>query len=453
MRHKVVRTLLWLAALVMVVGAPATAVASGNQEQSAAKVTSFSWQNFSGQELHLMMAQKQWAQIVSPKLAEFEKLTGMKVIPQIFPENQFRQKLGIELASGSSSADVFMADALVSAPLYHKSGWIQPLNDLLKNANLTSPDFDYEDFLPTVKQASTVDGQILGIPEEVDGQILYYNTEIFQKYKLEPPMTLEGIVQVAKEVMTKSNGKTYGIVMRGMGPKAISQWSTFMADLGGWWVNGDGKADLTSQENIQAFAMYGDLLRAYGPPGEMNMDWPDALSVFAQGQAAMFCDAASFRKTVVDPSSSRIVGKWGAIAMPPGAQGTHPMTNSWVLSIGKNARSPDASWLLVQWLLSKKMVLTSLLQGIPSPRASAWKSDQFTSQDKYPFWTSAFMQNLKTGNPQFQAPVIDVARSQDIIGPVITTAIEGGDIRQAAEKANLQLQALIESEKKKYGNP
>jgi hypothetical protein len=61
------------------------------------------------------------------------------------------------------------------------------------------------------------------------------------------------------------------------------------------------------------------------------------------------------------------------------------------------------------------------------------------------------MQNLKTGNPQFQAPVINVEKAKDIIGPVITVAITGGDVGAAAEKANKELQILIEEERQKYG--
>jgi len=448
---KTFRTSVVLIAMLLLLLPVSTLLAGGTQEAETADVESFSWQNFEGQKVRLMMAQKQWAQIVEPLLPEFEKLSGIDVVAETFPENQFRQKLSIELASGTGSADVFMADALVGGPLYYKSGWIQPLNEFLEDDNLTAAEFDYSDYLDAVKTAATLDGSVLGLCSEVDGQILYYNTELFSSLGVAVPETLAGIEEAASAISTKGGSDTYGIAMRGMGPKAVSQWSTFMANLGGWWVDNNGDADLTSDKNIQAFEMYGRLLREYGPPGAANLDWPDALSVFAQGKVGMFCDAASFRKTVVDPDSSRIVDKWSARSMPPGPNGTHPMTNSWMLSIGEGSKVKAASWLLVQWLLSKDMVLESLMQGIPSPRSSAWKSSQFTSQDKYPFWTEAFMQNLKTGNPQFQAPVINVAKAKDIIGPVITAAIAGEDVSKAAEKANVELQVLLEEERQKYG--
>ncbi len=449
------RKILWLSglwvAMLLLLFPLSVLTAGGLQEQAPTKVERFSWQNFGGQQVRLMMAQKQWPQIVAPRLPEFEALSGIKVAAETFPENQFRQKLAIELASGTASVDVFMVDPLVGGLLYHKSGWIHPLNELLENDKLTAPEFDYSDYLDAVKTAATMDGSVLGLCSEVDGQIFYYNKELFQSMGVALPKALSEIEEAARAIKTKGSPGIYGIAMRGMGPKAVSQWSTFMANLGGWWVDGKGNAALTSTENIQAFEMYGRLLREYGPPGAANMDWPDALAVFSQGRVGIFCDAASFRKTVVDPSSSRVIGKWSAMAMPAGPKGTRPMTNTWMLSINARSNVKEASWLLVQWLLSKDMVLEALMQGIPAPRASAWKSSRFTSQDQYPYWTEAFMQNLKTGNPQFQAPVINVEKSKDIIGPVITAAIGGENVRVAAEKANKELQILIEEERQKYG--
>jgi multiple sugar transport system substrate-binding protein len=43
--------------------------------------------------------------------------------------------------------------------------------------------------------------------------------------------------------------------------------------------------------------------------------------------------------------------------------------------------------------------------------------------------------------------VINVGKARDIIGTVITAAIQGGDVQAAADKANQDFQALLDSEK------
>ena len=44
--------------------------------------------------------------MIRPATAEFEQLTGIKVAWEIFPEDQFRQKLAVELVAGSGSVDL-----------------------------------------------------------------------------------------------------------------------------------------------------------------------------------------------------------------------------------------------------------------------------------------------------------------------------------------------------------
>jgi multiple sugar transport system substrate-binding protein len=39
-----------------------------------------------------------------------------------------------------------------------------------------------------------------------------------------------------------------------------------------------------------------------------------------------------------------------------------------------------------------------------------------------------------------------VAAARDVIGSVITTAIEGGDVQAAADKANAEFQAILDAD-------
>ena len=52
-----------------------------------------------------------WIDLISPMIIDFEKLTGIKVELSIFPEDQFRAKLGIELVSEISDATESIHDS------------------------------------------------------------------------------------------------------------------------------------------------------------------------------------------------------------------------------------------------------------------------------------------------------------------------------------------------------
>ena len=66
--------------------------------QAPAK-SGFNWKKFSGAKIRFMNNTHDWCtEIVAKILPEFEKMTGIKVQWEVLPENQFRQKLTLELS-------------------------------------------------------------------------------------------------------------------------------------------------------------------------------------------------------------------------------------------------------------------------------------------------------------------------------------------------------------------
>jgi len=416
----------------------------------------FSWKQCQGSKLRVLVAKKAWPDYMGQFVPEFEKLTGIKVVWEAYPENQHRQKVAIELAAGGGTVDAYMVDPIVNGLKHWSYGWMEPLNSYIDDPNLTLPDFDYyADFTKGARAAVTFDGEIIAINHELDGQIFYYRKDLFEKYGVAVPQTLQEMEKAAAKLTldTNNDGRidVYGITLRGMGRKAVSQCSTYIMNLGGWWLDKEGNAAINSPKVVEAFELYGRLLRRYGPPGNLNFDWYEALDAFAAGKAAMYTDAASFLPALTDPAKSKIVGKWSCTEVPAGPAGRHPMLNTWGMAIPKNSRNKKAAWLLTQWLLNKENVLKSLMHGVPAARASAWNSPKFKAQDKYPFWTEACLLLFEKGNPQFQAPVINVEKAKDIVGQIIPASTAGEDVKLAADKANKELQELIESERKEYG--
>src|SRR5271169_2750528 len=80
------------------------------------------WKQAQGTELRFLMNKHPFTTFIEPKVAEFEKLTGIKVVIEAFPEDQYRNKLTIELNAGGK------VDGYMIMPgqddLYHwKAGW------------------------------------------------------------------------------------------------------------------------------------------------------------------------------------------------------------------------------------------------------------------------------------------------------------------------------------------
>ena len=50
------------------------------------------WKQLQGTEIRFLMNKHPFTTSIQPKVAEFEKMTGIKVNLEVFPEDQFRNK-------------------------------------------------------------------------------------------------------------------------------------------------------------------------------------------------------------------------------------------------------------------------------------------------------------------------------------------------------------------------
>jgi len=400
---------------------------------------------FAGVSLRFVAANHPWTESLRPLIPEFEQKTGIKVNLEAYFEDQLTQKLTVELTSGTSTIDVFMQRPLQEAKQFQKNGWYENLDNFLKDPKKTPADYDPNDFFPSALASERVGTALTGIPIVTEQEILYYRKDLFEKDKIKVPTTWQELEAAAKHFHAPDKG-FYGIVSRGQRSPAVTQFSSYLYGFGGDFIK-DGKAALDTPEAIAAFKFYGDLLRKYGPPGVLNMSWPQAAAIFAQGKAAMWTDANSLYLNVADPAKSQVADKVGFAMFPAGPAAQKPYSvTSWGISIPSTSKNKDAAWEFVKWATSKEISGKIQAKGVPGARKSVWDSEQgkkgFPAQ-----WVEVAAKSGAIGHPYDRPNVIAVGASRDIVGDVITQAIEGKDVAAAAKKANAQLQELLDKEK------
>ena len=128
----------------------------------------FNWQQAKGTQLRVLMNKHPWQGAIEPHLKDFEALTGIKLIAEVYPEDQFRAKVLVELTSGSSSIDVFMSMPAQEGLKYMRAGWLQPLDEMLKSPALTAPDYNWTDFLEKTREGDVIEGKLVGVPIQVE---------------------------------------------------------------------------------------------------------------------------------------------------------------------------------------------------------------------------------------------------------------------------------------------
>lgn len=395
---------------------------------------------YAGQTLTFVMANHPWSDAIKPLLADFEAKTGIKVVTQNYGEDQLSQKLTVSLTASTSSPDVFMYRPLQEGKLYYKNGWLQPLDTYVSK----DPSWNWGDFNKGSVGTVTVDNKISGVPIITEQEILYYRKDLFQKAGLQPPKTIDELVSDAKKLNDPANG-VYGFVSRGQRSPAVTQVSSFLYSYGGDWDKA-GKATVNTPEAIQAFTTYGNLLKNYGPPGVLNMSWPQAMGIFAEGKAAMLTDADSIYSNALDPKKSTVADKVGFAVFPAGPAGSKPYNvTSWGLTINSKSEHKDAAWEFVKWATSEEIVMKTQQKGNPGARDSVWNSPQGSTG--FPAELAPIIkQSAAIGVNHDRPVVVGVGPARDIVGNIVTEAISGHDVKAAADKAETDYQALLDKE-------
>ena len=421
---------------VMLVGCVAPAPAAQPAAPAAAEEAApaaFDWRAYEGSTIRFLANQHPWTTAIEEYIPQFEADTGIKVNLEVLPEDQFRQKVLVELTTGAGTVDVFMSMPPQEGLKFHSAGWDEPLQDYIANPALTSPDYDAADFLAGVMGAEIIGGDVIGIPIMMENEVLYYRKDIFEEKAIAVPTTMDELKAVAAQLNDPAND-FYGFTARGKGAAAVTQFSTFLYNYGGEWLDAERNPIINSPEAIAAFETYGGLLKDYGPPGSSNNHWYEASGILAQGKAAMYTDANSLFTVVEDPASSTVVGKIGYAMMPAGPAGNHPYVSVWGISMASSSQVKEPSWYLMQWLTSKNIVKQAQMKGIPGGRLSAWE-DADGAQAFPADWVETFVKSNEIAYPYDRPPVVAVSEIRDVVGVVIITAIEGGDIQAASDQA------------------
>lgn len=430
-----VLVLLVIASTLISACAPAATATQPAAAQSA--------QKFQGVTLRFVGANHPWMDAIKPLLPDFEKQTGMKVTVESYGEDQLTQKLTTEFTAGNSTIDVFMQRPLQEARVMKKNGYYI---DLTKYANQDAA-YAFGDLMQGAVGTETVNGFLTGIPIVTEQEVLYYRKDLLEAAGLKVPTSLDELKADAQKLTDKSK-EVYGFAARGQRSPLVTQFSSFLYSSGGdWFDQKTMKASIDSPEALQAMDLYGTLLREYGPPGVLNMSWPQAVAIFAQGKVALYTDASSIFQNLLDPTKSKVADKTGVARFPAGPKGAvNYSVTSWGLAMYSGSKNQDAAWEFIKWATSKDITMKTQGTGkVPGARNSVWGDAQGIAN--FPKdWVEAVK---ASGNGRgYDRPLVtQVSKARDIIGQAVVTSIEGGDYKAAAAQANKDFQALLDTEK------
>lgn len=413
----------------------------------AARAQAFDWQSHKGETITFLTENHPWSNAVVKKLPDFTRLTGITVQVDSLQEAQMRQRAATLLQSKSSSFDVFMSLKSFEGTLYSNAGWYADLGPLAADPKRTAPTYDLADFGAGLRAGETFGGKLVGIPLNIEGPIVYYRRDIFEKCKITPPATLDGLRAVA--VALKACEPTMSPwASRGLKIAVPYALSAVLHNMGGDYF-ASGKPALCGGVGEQAIAWYAGMLKDFGPLGSINNSFLQLRELYGQGRAAMIFESSNeFGEIMKFPHRAEDTA---IMLLPPAQAGSHPTILGWGLSMNAFSRKQDAGWLFMQWATSREMDASLAQFGIAPPRnsvASSAEYQKFLSDSPLrQTWSRLLGEMAATGNPNVGPPMARQPQAREIIGDAVGQVLLGtASAHDAACGADKALAAMLASE-------
>jgi multiple sugar transport system substrate-binding protein len=423
----------------MVVLAVAALLAQGALAQQ------FNWKKHQGETVTFLSSNHPWANAVLKHKAEFEALTGITIKFDTYQEQQMRQRLVTVMNAKSSEIDVFMSLPSREGEQFARAGWYADLTGFLKNS--TAKDYDFADFAPGLLAPLRSGGKLNGIPLNIEAPVIFYRKDIFKKCGVTMPSRLEGLPAVAAKLKSCQPSMAPWTT-RGLKSAVPYTYAGFLHNFGGDYLDKNRKPALCSKEAQEATTVYADLLKNYGPPGAINNNFYQNVSLYHEGKAVMAFDASNELHRVVEG------GAWlheTGVSLLPGSARNQPVLIGWGVSISAYSKRPEAAWYFVQWATSPAMQAKLALEDIAPPRNKLANDPAFKKWiDAEPVrreWMNSIQQAAKTGSGEVGAPIAGNVASRDIIGGMVNEVMLGQkSVGQACADANNALSSLMAKE-------
>ena len=307
--------LAFLAVAVLVVAAWST----GGTKKSAAN------KPFAGVTVNLVtFTGPQIAEPLQRRAPAFGKLTGAKINVITVPFSDLYDKILSDVATGTNSYDAFVFDPQWLGD-FVPPRYLEDLTNRIK----ADKKIQWNDIAPFFRNFSaTFQGRNYTVPLDGDFQMVYYRKDLLARDHVAPPATWDDYLAIAKRYNRKDlNGDGRGDYGSCIAKKRAAQsywmfWSiagSFLQSQGtrqGSFFNVSTMQPLVRNPGFaRALQIYKETTR-YAPPSERNLDVGDTRGLFTSGRCALSIDWGDIGTLAIDPQTSKVQNKVGAVILP-----------------------------------------------------------------------------------------------------------------------------------------
>src|SRR5260370_6294820 len=218
-------------------------------------------------------------------------------------------------------------------------------------------------YCPRIIENNTVGCKLVSIPLYTDAGILYYRTDLLEKYGYkEPPKTLEELAAMAKKIQggERAAGKPdfQGFVFEGKAGESVTcnalEW--IYSYGGGSVIEPNKKVTINNPNAIKALDAAHSWIGTISPVEVNAYTEEEARNIWQAGNAAFMRNWPYAYALGADPKSA-VSGKFDVTVLPKGGDNGNNAAclGGWQLMISAYSKVPDASADLVRYLSSAEI--------------------------------------------------------------------------------------------------
>ena len=275
-------------------------------------------------------------------VAYCQEQTGITIDVQSGPESA-TDRLALYLqffGAGSGDIDLMQIDVI----------WPGILAEHLVDLRPYLTDEQYASYFERIALNNTVDDALVGLPWFTDAGLLYYRTDLLEKYGFSaPPATwaeLDEMATAIQEGERAENPDFWGYVWQGSAYEGLTcdalEWQ--FSWNGGTIVEPDGTISINNENAAAAFDMAASWVDRISPPGVVSYMEEDARGVWQGGNAA-FMRNWPYAYSLGNAEDSVIKDKIAVVPLPKGGEdGQNADTlGGWQMAVSKYSDDVDAA--------------------------------------------------------------------------------------------------------------
>jgi multiple sugar transport system substrate-binding protein len=279
----------------------------------------------------------------------------------VIPADGYDEKV-LSLIAGGKPPDLFTSGDVQIANIVSKNYAID-LKGLAQSSG-----FDLSQFYPQVIQGLTFDNKLVGLTDNWDTQVMYYNKDLFDAAHVRYPTadwTWDDFEAAAKKLTSgEGTSKVYGAIFDPwFAPTYSAIWS-----FGGDIVSPDGtKCEINQGPAIQALTFIKGLFdQGISPsPEQMSQQGQGSEQIFLSGRGAMLI--GNGRWAAYDLQDVQRF-TWEMAPLPKGPADRANFFHLSMFAIASNSPNQAEAWKFLQFMVSKQGIETTVAnaQGLPS---------------------------------------------------------------------------------------